>query len=162
MATKVEYFSGECRWAKVYKPDEKYGKYSIDVKVDDLPKFKSLGVKASDRDGWVTFRRDPEGKAWKDGKQIIAGKPLVVDAEGKPFDEIIGNGSEVTVKVETYTYDNKFGKGVAMRLESVRVDKHKPYVKEETVAAATVAGGSASSAAPDAASPSSPKPRIPF
>jgi hypothetical protein len=45
--------------------------------------------------------------------------------------EIIGNGSEVTIVVSTYDYDNKFGKGKGSRLEKVRVDKLVKYEKEE-------------------------------
>lgn len=164
MATKTEYFSGECRWAKVFKPDEKFGKYSIEVKVDDLSKFKGLGVKGKDKEGWVTFRRDPEAMVYKDKQKITAGGPDIVDADGKPFTDHIGNGSTVTCKIDVYDYDSpKFGKGKGMRLVSVRVDKHVPWVKEEGANGESPPQTAAvPPSSPGGAVSTAPKPRIPF
>jgi hypothetical protein len=137
MATTTHYLSGPCKWAKVYKPDEKYNKHSIDIGFtkDGLANYTKLGLKnkPKEADGlyWVTFRRDPEGKVWINGKQEPAGKPGVFNPDGSPCTEIIGNGSEVTIVVSTYDYDNKFGKGKGSRLEKVRVDKLVKYEKEE-------------------------------
>ncbi len=126
MATTSYKFSGECKWAKVYKPDPKYMKYSIDLKLEgkDIDVFKAIGLKNTlKEDGWVTFRRDPSKEVWKDGKKVPGGPPSVVDASGNVSTELIGNGSMVTVQVSVYDYDNNFGKGKGSRLEVVRIDK---------------------------------------
>ena len=137
MATNTHYITAPCKWAKVYKPDEKYNKFSIDLGLtkEQYEDFKKIGLKNKPKEdgglNWITLRRDPEAKAWVDGKQQAAGKPVVLDQDGKPTTQIIGNGSEVTVVYSVYDYDNKFGKGKGSRLEKVRIDKLVEYVKEQ-------------------------------
>ena len=136
MATTTHYLSGPCKWAKVHKPDEKYKKFSIDIGFtkDGLANYTKLGLKnkPKEADGlyWVTFRRDPESKVWINGEQTAAGKPGVFNSDGSPCTDMIGNGSEVTIVVSVYGYDNEFGKGKGSRLEKVRVDKMVKYEKE--------------------------------
>lgn len=134
MATNNYYFQGPCKWAKVYKPDMKFdpGYYGLDVYLDEdqQKEFKAIGLRnkfKQDEDGTcVGFRR-------KVGKQPWApfadwGPPEVVDKDGKPFKELIGNGSVVAVEVVVYD-TAKFGKG--SRLEKVVVIDHVPYEKED-------------------------------
>lgn len=135
MATNTYTFSGEARWAKVHKPDQKYNKYSIEVKLDEpsVALYKQagcMGRASKDGAGYYTFRRDPNGKVWKDDKQVPAGPPLVIDPTGKVVTDLIGNGSKVTIKVVVYDYDNSFGKGKGTRLEAVCVDELIEYSKE--------------------------------
>ena len=136
MATQTHYLKGKAQWAKLFKPDEKYNKYSIDLGMDqeEAEKFKKIGLKNTlkERDGlyWVSIRRDPDKLAWINGTQQPAGKPSVLDSDGHPLDKLVGNGSDVIVKLTTYDYDNKNGKGVGSRLESVRVDKLVEYRKD--------------------------------
>lgn len=146
------YFTGECRWAKVYKPSEKYQKYEIDVLLD-VPqyeefskfKFKTPG-KMENGKFWVTMRRKVED-----------GAPKVIDKDGKPLTTPIGNGSTVTVKIETYKYDNAYGKGQGFKIDTICVDNLVIYDPEKKTEV-----GSAPQAAP-AAPPSSPtRPRILF
>lgn len=132
------YFSGDCRWAKVQQPDAKYGKYSIEVKLEneDLENYQTSGLSgrsSKDGEGYYTFSRNPKQLIWKDEVQTEAGGPRVIDALGNPFSDLIGNGSHVTVKVHVFTYDNSFGKGVSHRLEEIRVNKLVPYSKETVV-----------------------------
>lgn len=121
-------FSGPCRWAKVYTPDEKYGpKYSIEVQLNDaeLEKYKDagcMGNPSKDGEGYYTFRRTKTLLTRK-GKVLENGPPAVVDADGNAFTAPIGNGSEVTVKVETYATE----KGMGTKLIAVQVDKHVEY-----------------------------------
>lgn len=124
----IYYFSGSCNWAKVHQPDDKYKNYTIDLYMDkkSLTAYKNSGLKLKDRqdkDGetYHTFRmpsvRMIKGKAEE-------GKPDVLDADGIPTTKKIGNGSEVTCKVEIY----KTGDGrVGHRLLAVRVDKLVEY-----------------------------------
>lgn len=133
----IYYFEGTCKWAKVHKPDDKYKNYTIDLYMDkkSLQAYKKSGLQLKDRvdqDGetFHTFRlassRLIKGK-------VEEAKPLVLDADGNPTKENIGNGSEVTCKVEIYTT----GDGrVGHRLLAVRVNKLVVYegnkVSEDT------------------------------
>lgn len=125
----AHYFTGPCKWAKVYKPDEKFNKYSIDVllDMDQFTALKALKVKNNGKPGavgtaedgkmWVVFRRKGED-----------GPPTVVDAQGMPFTESIGNGSEVTVKFEVESFiSKKWGTVVRSSLLSVMVNKYVKY-----------------------------------
>jgi hypothetical protein len=121
MAERQHYLHGVCKWAKVFEPDNKYNTYSIQVCLDDesQKEFDASKIRVrpqlDENDGreYYRFRRDEQ-----------FGPPIVVDDSGKPFTEKIGNGSEVTVRVESY--DTKtMGKG--HRLMAVRVDKHKEF-----------------------------------
>ena len=133
MAAKIFYFSGPVKWAKVYDHNvDEYGGTefaSIDVYLDEenQKRFKEsesrLKVREDEDGVFVKFRRNIENRVNPDW----GGTPVVLDAEGEPFNELIGNGSECTVKVTVY--DTKMGKGT--RLERVRVDKHVAYEKPE-------------------------------
>lgn len=124
---KYWFFTGKAKWAKLDKPDEKYGFYSINFYPDDIPEFKKtgLGLKFHDDDmgTYVRLRRDPD--------KLLEGMPekptkLIYDPETKayePFDRLIGNGSLVEVKIQVY--DSMKGKG--HRLEAVAVHNLIPY-----------------------------------
>lgn len=128
------FMTGKCKWAKLDKPDPKYGFYGIDFYLDKagMKVFKESGLGLEikkDEDGeFVRFRRHPdklfEGMDEKPKKLIFTGEH---DAQGKsvyePFADAVGNGSLVTVKVEVY--DSKKGKG--HRLEAVAVEDLVPY-----------------------------------
>lgn len=131
----MEYiFTGECRWAKVYEPDTKYGPtYSIEVKLDDdsEERYKTagcMGVLSKDGAGYRTFRRR-ENMLTRAGKLLKFGPPVVQDENGDPFSEAIGNGSRVAVKVFTF----KTEKGIGTRLEGIRVLEWLPFSKVEPI-----------------------------
>ncbi len=132
---------GKAYWARVFEdnPDE-YGEktfYKISLAPDDesVMKFNKSGMSLKYREltseepdvmGY-TFRRDVEGKTFKDkktGKEktLGGGAPRVVDADGKKWDEniLIGNGSVVEVLVSTYQTKTKPVK-TGHRLEAVKV-----------------------------------------
>jgi hypothetical protein len=142
------YFTGDCKWARVYRPDDKYEKYGIDVQLDETQQkeYTGIGLKGKIKDGYVTLSSYPDKK--KGGPAV---KPTVVDAEGKEFTELIGNGSNVTCKIETYTFDNKWGKGAGHRLVGVKVNKHVKYEGEKAASSPGVEG-----------SPSTSRPKILF
>ena len=133
MYNMEHYFTGVCRWAKVFEPDTKYGPtYSIEVKLDDdeYKRYRDVGCQgelSKDGQGYLTFRRK-EQMLSRAGKLMKFGPPLVIDKEGQPFDESIGNGSEVIVKVVTFETE----KGVGTRLEAVKVINHVVFDKEDT------------------------------
>lgn len=150
MASSYYYLSGKAKWAKLFKPDDKYKNWQIQVYMDDesMKIFDGSGMsmnKKQDEDGtFVTFRR-PEAKVIKD-ELVKFDPPVVVDADGNKLDQLVGNGSDVTIKV--IVYDTMKGKG--HRLEAVKVNKLVPYVKQETAPTAS-AGAMASTAKPQAA-----------
>lgn len=150
MASSYYYLSGKAKWAKLFKPDDKYKNWQIQVYLDDdsMKVYDETGMsmqKKRDDDGvFVTFRR-PEAKVIKD-ELVKFDPPAVLDADGNKLDQLVGNGSEVTIKV--IVYDTMKGKG--HRLEAVKVNKLVPYVKQETAPVAA-AGAMAGTAKPTAA-----------
>lgn len=139
MSTEIYYWSGKVNWAKVYKPDEKYKNYTVDFYPDNPDEIPASGLtlEAKTNEDGVYFRiKRPVEKIIKD-ELVHFGPPKVflntgeVDENGvpkvEPFTKLIGNGSRVTLKVQVYTA----GKFVGHRLESVRVDEHVPYEKDD-------------------------------
>jgi hypothetical protein len=62
------------------------------------------------------------------GKEAVEfGPPEVIDKNGDPFKETIGNGSTVTIRVAMFDT----AKGVGHRLEKVRVDKHVVFERAD-------------------------------
>ena len=147
MATKYYYFTGKAQWAKVYpgQEDPEYEQFSIDVALDNWDEFtkSQLQLKVresgkpnqagkpykwfSEEEGvkFVPFRR--KVRQLINGETVEFGAPIVLDKDNKPFSQLIGNGSTVTVKVAVY--DTRKGKG--HRLESVRVEDWVEYKPEE-------------------------------
>lgn len=141
MSSDYIYLTGKTKWVKITTPN-KYDKWSMDLyptppSYDKIVELKSKGLKnhlRKDDDGYyMTFTR-PTSK-------IIRGKiqgfqpPIVVDKEGRPLPKVaIGNGSDVTIKVEVYEYKiplSKNEKGIACRLESIRIDNLVPFEKKD-------------------------------
>ncbi len=127
MATNVWYFSGTAKWCKVEKPDPKFGNFEVNLYMDNpswdrYAQSEMQNKVREDEDGkFVTFRR-PAQKLVKDELKKF-GPPELLDEDGNEYEGLIGNGSEVTVKVSVY--DTVKGKG--SRLEAVRIDKLVPY-----------------------------------
>jgi hypothetical protein len=125
VATRQHYFTGWAKWAKVYKPDEMFNNYEISISLDDASQkeFDATGIRVKskkfDNDplNYYRFRRSEED-----------GAPLVVDNQGEPFSKLIGNGSSVTVRVESYD-SKKYGKG--HRLMAVRINDWVEFVAEK-------------------------------
>lgn len=133
MASSIHYFSGRCFWARLQEHnldvynDVKSAQIEIELDPEQRKALKNSGSKVTPKlqdDGTVRvkFKRRFENPIDEFG-----GLPTVINAEGAPINDLIGNGSKVTVKV--VVYDTKLGKGT--RLETVRVDELIPYVKEE-------------------------------
>lgn len=139
MATRYVDLKGKVKWAKVWKPDTKYDKYSLDLCPDEASRkiIDGLGLKSSFKadaqtgEEYISFRRDPNHTIFtgKD-ERGPAGAPVVLGVEK---DTPIGNGSEVTIRLAVYSYDNKFGKGTGSRLEKVHVNKLVEYQAKEGV-----------------------------
>lgn len=143
MATKVYYISGKSMYAKVYEPDE-YPEGSFNWKIIVCP----------DEDGQETFNRsgcelrpkmyEEFGRGYQfrrpiekeiKGKLVKFSPPSVLDANGESFPDgeqpLIGNGSDVTVKISVYDTPNRGKNSKGHRLESVRVDNLIEYTPED-------------------------------
>lgn len=132
MAATQYYFSGIAEWAKVYpsNKDNFRGKtfYSIDLIVTDKEAERFIATGSGhkpkkDREGYsrLSLRRNEDNEAnpeWGGPPKVIIEDP---DNPGvyMDLDKLIGNGSEVTVRITVYDTAN-FGKGT--RLDVVRVD----------------------------------------
>lgn len=130
------YFSGVAKWAKVYKHnmDKKFGdRYTICVYLDELSKKKyemsgiQTALKEDEEGQFAQFKRND--KQLIKGELVEFGPPEILGMDG--IDALIGNGSEVTVRVQVF--DTVKGKG--SRLEKVRVDTLVPFAKADGVGA---------------------------
>lgn len=135
------YLKGEAQWASVQKPKESFGKkkYSIDIEAteSDLKTLQGLGLGTRTK-----LKTDPTSQKTyltfiKNYSETEDGEPVgltLIDENGKEgYNELVGNGSEVIVKVDMIPYDNAFGKGTAPRLSAVQVLKLVPYKKKSSV-----------------------------
>lgn len=130
MPTKYFYFQGKTKWCKARKPDEKYGNYTINLYPTDESRalIAESGLQISprqDEDGeFFTFRR-PHEKLIK--RELVEfGPPAILNSDNTEFDGLVGNGSEVTIKVSVYDTV----KGVGHRWETVRVENLVKYEPE--------------------------------
>lgn len=137
MASNYIYLSGKGAWMhRLFEPEEYLGKTSWSMKIYPDPKSMKvfnetklfLQRKKEDDEGvGVTFKRGVK-KPWKlkKGEGEDFEPPVVLDKEGRPWpaEKLLGNGSEVTIKLEVY----QTAKGKSARLDSVRVDKWVEYV----------------------------------
>lgn len=122
--------TGTAMWAHVQAPNQ-FGKYSIDVIIPE-DEYQELlgegvsGLKETD-DGFVVQIRT--NATMKDGSP--AKKPVVVDKEGIPITDLVGNGSKVKVKFNVAEW--KFGskKGKSAYLNAVKVLELVPYETDD-------------------------------
>lgn len=140
--TEHMYVSGKGRYFRLVVPeayqDETYWKLTLYPNTESLEKLRDLqarGIKnvmKKDDEGsyFMQFRRPTEKKK-KAGGKIIFDPPKVLQKLGDdivPLDgRTLGNGSDITVKLEIY--GNPLGprKYLAARLESVLVNHLVPY-----------------------------------
>jgi hypothetical protein len=138
MAPKTEhiYLSGKSKWTQTKQVD-KYGKWGICLYLDPASKETWLKMKEKgilneineDDDGeFIRLRRDQQ-KTFRDGTTRGFVPIKVLDKQGNPYDGNIGNGSDVTCKVEMYSFKKPFGPGLGygIRLEAIRVDNLVPF-----------------------------------
>lgn len=136
-----EYVQGKASWVRIVKPDLTYNCWSITIhptpdSLDKIRDWQAEGLKnmlKKDEDGYnVKFRCDVS-KRRKDGSVWTFLQPEAVDKDGKPMDgSIIGNGSDVTLKLEVYEHGTPGGgKAKAARLVGVRVDNLVPFDPEK-------------------------------
>jgi len=144
---KIEeiYVKGKSKWMNHNRLD-KYGRWShvLYPDTESLEKIRELqaeGVKnqiKKDEDGYfIRFTRPPEMDKFLPGigkKKVALEPPKVVDKDNHPIENLVGNGSDVTTKLEVYEHGTppppggtKPGKAKAIRWMATRVDNLVPY-----------------------------------
>lgn len=134
MPTKHVYLQGKAKWVNIFRPD-KFGSWSLQLYMtpESIEKFKTMGLRTElkkDEDGYYAkFKCDVQKEIR--GKKIAFPRPMVVDLEGKPTEVHIGNGSDITIKLDHYNYRSPKGEtGWAARLSGVRIDNLVEYERE--------------------------------
>ena len=139
MATEDVYVRGKGSYIYAYVPDQQFEKpaWKITLHPDDaslatIQQLKKEGMKnweKRDDDGtYFTFKRPVTVLNKKSGKDISLSPPVVLDHEGQPFTGPIGNGSDVTVKLEVYSHNTPGGgKAKAARFAALRIDSLVPF-----------------------------------
>jgi hypothetical protein len=140
---------GKGKWCqRLFVPDEKFDPpaWKFDFYPDQegyniLMKLKEPGEGMQgllnkikkDEDGYYTQIKRPTYINSRKGRINLA-PPIIVDADGNPWDgKPIGNGSDLTVKLDKRIYKVPVGNkmGIAIRLVSVRVDNLVPFEKKD-------------------------------
>lgn len=147
-------FKGKGSWFRhlfqldtLYAGPDDPGKWHIKLHptAESLDLFKSLKLKnrlMRDDDGDYFNVNRPRKKVINlpngGKKEIIFEAPKVFDVDGHPLTESarIGNGSDITVKCEKYSYTHNGKKSNAIRLDSVRIDNLIEYKAQDTYTAA--------------------------
>lgn len=133
--TKAIYLIGNCQWAKVKTPDDKFNKYNLDLYLTEgsWGTFEKSGIQVQRRESengtYVKLSR-PVSKVMRN-EVVEMGPPKVlireVDETGEghyvPFDGKIGNGSLVNCKVLVYDTRN----GIGHTLDTVAVETLVPF-----------------------------------
>lgn len=121
------------KWASVHQPNTRFEpQYCIDVEINEADaarlEAEGLTVKTDKETGArvVKFKR----KAFRDDGSPNR-KPNVVDKYKDPFDENIGNGSEVIVQYRPYDWSFGGKKGKSADLVGVQVIKHVSFTEDE-------------------------------
>lgn len=138
------YLQGKAKWFKHQMPN-KFGNWSHDIYLNDesIEKVKKLqetkgktdGIKNAikeDDDGKYISLSRPQSKTIR-GKVVGFAPPEVLGRDGLPLhDMLVGNGSDITTKLEYYTYRKPFGdgRGSAIRWASTRVDNLVPFTTQ--------------------------------
>lgn len=146
--TTTIYLKGKGKWCqRLFTPDEKFNppawkfdfypdqdSYAIIMKLKE-PTDGSQALMnkiKKDEDGYYVNLKRPTFINSRKG-QVMLTPPVIVDADGNPWKgDAIGNGSDLTVKLAKRIYPTPTKQmGVALRIESIRVDNLVPFVKDD-------------------------------
>jgi len=128
---------GTAYWASITRPNEKFEPmWRIDLSVDDATasEFQKQGFQVGETivndetiKNIIKFKRKVS-KANGDKNQ----QPQLVDADKKPIDKIIGNGSKVKVMYKSYDWNYKGKTGKGLDLQAVQVLDLVEYTPKES------------------------------
>ena len=117
MSTKEIKVQGTVRWAKFREQQvNKWGK----LQVNFYPKDKATRSAISALGARNPIKEDEDGNLYyifvKRLDDSVVPGAVVVWQDGAPFDGHIGNGSEVELTLQVYTWDNEHGKGTGVKV----------------------------------------------
>lgn len=123
---------GKVMWAKVHKPDTKFEptwEVIVMLSKEQAKSLKSEGLNVKVDDNGEFYVRLRRKALTKDGSPNTP--PRVLDAEGNPFNKLIGNGSTCAVQyfVSEYNYKGKTGKKTT--LMGVKILDLVPFERDE-------------------------------
>ena len=129
-----EYVTGKAMWANITTPNTRFGdpKYQITVLTDEdtASSLEAMGLsQVRDKSGQPKY----DQPAFSFSRKVNVGTrvneaPKLLDTENNPLDVLVGNGSEVKVKIKPYS--NNFG--TFAELMAVKVDKLVEYLEADT------------------------------
>lgn len=135
-----QFVQGKGRWVRIVRPDLAFNCWSASIypnpeSLEKIRDWQAEGLKnqlKKDEDGYYVKFRCDLSKRRKDGTVWTFKQPEAVDKDGKPMDgSIIGDGSDLTLKLEVYEHGTPGGgKAIAARLVGVRVDNLVPFNPE--------------------------------
>lgn len=149
MRSRTEFyeFSGKGSWFKIVNPDSEYNCWSVKLHFDEksLELFRWLQQKHGEVEGilnevkedvdgpYHVFKRPTVRDFGKGLEQLLP--PMLLDDKGDPWDKKvgIGNGTDISLKVECYQYSNRRTKkvGRAIRLVEVKILNLVPYTRKD-------------------------------
>lgn len=133
MSTKEIKVTGTVRWAKFREQQvNKWGK----LQVNFYPKDKATRSSISALGARNPIKEDEDGNLYyifvKRLDDNIAPGPVRVLMDGKLFEGHIGNGSEVELTLQVYTWDNEHGKGAGVKVIAADILNLVEYKRDAT------------------------------
>lgn len=141
MAKEYIYLKGKVKWFRPRvldmqfpPPSWKAMHYLDSESKDKIIDLQTKGLKnklGKDDEGYYINIRRPSFLTVK-GAMVPLQPPVVLDKDGNIMDDPqVGNGSDVTTKMEVYSHKTpQGGKSVAMRWESSRIDNLVPFERK--------------------------------
>lgn len=127
------YLTGKFKFMKHIRPDSMYPDkwstlfYPDAASLPELLALKKSGImnhlKMDDDGQYMNFSR-PLKKTWK-GKEELLTPPRVVDKDGQPVMQMVGNGSDGVIHLEVYSFRDQQRPGMfkkAARWVGARID----------------------------------------
>ena len=125
----IEYVKGKAMYAYITSPNIRWNpphKYEITVLTDDetATRLEDIGIQQTrTKQGQPRFDQPAfvfKKNSVKSTDNTPLPRPKLIDADGNALDTIIGNGSDVVVKVKPYSFNGgTYGELVAVKVENL-------------------------------------------
>jgi len=113
---------GRAHWCSVQAPNDKFPPpvYVVDLEVDEsnAATLRADGITVKEKDG-LLFIKAKRKQFRKDG--TLNTKPNCVDANKRPFEDLIGNGSLVNLQVNAFDWEFAGKKGRSLDFVGIQV-----------------------------------------